>query len=319
MFKDDCINTELKSIISKLHISESTITFRKKKYDITPETAIPSLVNILYSECYALKEKYQTGSLLDRAFPVDLDPAFVTNLSENNQSSNTIDNGWEIIKNHLNGWLDISKNNTTKTIHYTQLANQSKGLDANTFVDLLQPKEDIHRQKTFYYAFSNMAFDMNQQMIRIYWNINSDGAGLLTHEITKKFNHYNIPFIFKCLNHPDLYFRRDAAVLYISDENRSIVNFLLPQLWNCMQSYLESDVPLFSFKYKNGIGIAENPNQHESFGMNRMKIVAESLVKNNTNALDTDELIQHITIDFLKKGIKLESPHLNKGTKTMYY
>ena len=46
-------------------------------------------------------------------------------------------------------------------------------------------------------------------------------------------------------------------------DEKSIIQYL-------EKPYLEEDVPLFTYKYNKGTGIAENPSAHESFGMNRM-------------------------------------------------
>ncbi len=317
MFKDETTITELKRIISQLEISATTITFRTKKYDILPENAVNSLINILYSECYALKEKHQNGLAKNGNFEFALDESFLAQLSENNLSLDKIDTGWEIKQNHLNGFLDVTKHDKIKTIHYTQIVKQNTTDQSKPLLDLSFPKEDKYRQKTFYYVFSNENFDTNKKMTRIYWNIKSQGAASLIHEITKKFNHYNIPFIFKCLNHPNLYFRRDAAVLYVYDENLAIVTFLLPDIWNRLQEHLEADVPLFTFKYKKGLGIAENPSLHESFGMNRIGIVAASLINNCASPLNENQILERISNDFLKKGINPESPYLNKGSRRL--
>jgi hypothetical protein len=102
-------------------------------------------------------------------------------------------------------------------------------------------------------------------------------------EITKLI----IPFIFKCLTHPDLYFRRDAAVLYIEDSMMPIIKMLLPEICEEMKDYLQEDVPLFACQYAKGVGIAESPNEHESFGMNRVAIIAEVLLRTTQKKLTT--------------------------------
>lgn len=311
MFKDKIILKELMRICEQLQILESNIIFRNKKYTVTPENKVVGLINILYSECYALKESYQSGLISKKVLQHSLDEKFVNELSKNNHTQERILKGWQIKHNYHNGYLEVSKNNKSKIIHSADLRSQD-----NLIVSFLEKKEDQFRQQTFYYNFSNVTFELNKEITRIYWNITSEGASKLINIITKKLNYYTIPFLFKCLNHPDLYFRRDAAVLYIEDENLKIIDFLLPEICYEMKNYLEDDVPLFSYKYSKGVGLAQSPNNQESFGMNRVSILAESLL-NNVNLNDTSAVINQISIDFLKKGINPETPFLNKGFKVL--
>jgi hypothetical protein len=314
MFKDKTTLNELKRICNQLEVSEFEIVFRNKKYKVTPENILNSLVNILYSECYALKETYQTtGVFKKQNHFFDIDETFVSQLSTNNSSNDKIQEGWVIKKNLENGLVEVIKENRTKIVHYNQLANNA----LKDTVTIHFSKEDKYKQQTFYYVFSNQDFDLNKGITRIYWNINSDGAAILIKHITTKLNYYNIPFLFKCLNNPNLYFRRDAAVLYIEDENIQIIKHLLPDLCIAIQNYLEDDVPLFSFKYRKGVGIAENPNNHESFGMNRINILAESLLKFSNTKKDVDTMLKQISYDFIEKGINPEKPYLNKGSRIL--
>ena len=61
MFEDKTILSELNRLISQLSISDSAIAFRGNVYPVTPGNTLEILTNILYSECYALKERYQAG------------------------------------------------------------------------------------------------------------------------------------------------------------------------------------------------------------------------------------------------------------------
>ena len=309
MFKNKTILKELTRICNQLQILETEIVFRNKKYNVTTENKLISLINILYSECYALKESYQSKADFSYNYQLNTDEKFLKELSENNQTKERIHLGWKINQNYPNGFLEVTKNNKNKIIHNNDIINQD-----HTFVSFISKKEDRLRQPTFYYSFSNETIQLDKEITRIYWNITSEGAAKLIKIITEKLNYYLIPFLFKCLNHPDLYFRRDAAVLYIEDKNLKILNFLLPEICIEMKTYLEKDVPLFTFKYFNGVGIAQSPNSQESFGMNRINILAESLL-NNINCKDILILINNISNNFLKKGVNPDLPYLNRGNK----
>ena len=319
MFKDKTTSLELNRLISELQISDSEIVFRNKKYNISGQDALTSLINILYSECYALKEIYQTGLSKKQNISIEANSTFVEQLSKHNFTAEGIDEGWHIKSNLNNGYFQVVKGTVQKTIHFSEFRNSNAlepSSEHNTSIFL--SKEDRQRQPTFYYAFSNSILDLDKNITRLYWNINSEGAAPLLKEITTKLNDYSIPFLFKCLNHPSLYHRRDAAVLYISSEHLNVITLLLPEISAKISTYLEYDVPLFALRFSKGLGIAESPKNNESFGMHRVGLVAKSLLDLSDKQIDKKEKLTHIAVQFLKVGIRPEAPFLNKGSKTLF-
>jgi hypothetical protein len=318
MFEDIVIEQELNRLVSQLEISDSHILFRGKQYAILPQHLKISLINILYAECYALKERCQTGIMQKQVVMEPIDEAFIVQLSASNRSTESIQEGWQVKSNFSNGYLELTKGLVTKIIAQTSLINSDTAPTIGTIVTIKLPKEDRYRQPTFYYVFSNQNISDFSKKTRIYWNINSAGASLLIACITQKLNYYNIPFIFKCLSHPDLYFRRDAAVLYIENQALVMVMELLPAIIEVVKDYLEEDVPLFAYKFKKGIGIAEDPDTNESFGMHRMAMVAETIIDNIPNKYTAENMVAQIAIHFEKKGINPATPFLNKGSKILF-
>lgn len=320
MFQDKVIIKELTRLVNQLQISDSHITFREKQYAITPENTMSYLVGILYSECYALKETYQSGEDSRNMNFQGNDDNFTDLLSQNNNSVDRTEEGWGVKNIYPNEYVEIRKQNEIRIVPVSSLLNISpeSPIQIGQTVSVLFPKEDKHRQPTFYYLFSNQPLNPSQNFTRIYWNCTSSGAPILIDLLSKKLNHYNIPFIFKCLNHPDLYFRRDAAVLYIEDAMMPIVQMLLPEICEEMKNYLQEDVPLFTYRYAKGVGIAESPNEHESFGMNRASIIAEVLLQTTQKNLAAEAVISEIAAAFVQKGINPEATFLNKGSKISF-
>jgi hypothetical protein len=93
---------------------------------------------------------------------------------------------------------------------------------------------------------------------------------------------------------------------------------LLPAIIEVVKDYLEEDVPLFAYKFKKGIGIAEDPDTNESFGMHRMAMVAETIIDNIPNKYTAENMVAQIAIHFEKKGINPATPFLNKGSKILF-
>ncbi|MBP1224421.1 T3SS effector HopA1 family protein [Flavobacterium sp. 1355] len=319
MFQDKIIIKELTRLIGQLDISDTFITFRNKQYAVTSENKLSYLTGILYSECYALKESYQSGTD-NRQFDFTPDDTFTELLSQNNHSKNKKEQNWIIKSIYPNGYFEITKETENRIVPASALLDISTGSipEIGQTITVLFPKEDKNRQPTFYYVFSNQYFNLPQKLTRVYWNCISEGAPALINAVTTKLNYYNIPFLFKCLNHPNLYFRRDASVLYIEDSMLSILNMILPEICEEMKIYLQKDVPLFTYTYANGVGIAESPNEHESFGMNRATIIAETLIKTASKKLDPNAVLNEITAAFIQKGINPKATYLNKGSKILF-
>lgn len=319
MFEDKAVIKELTNIVGQLQISDSQIIFRGKRYDVTSENATAGLSNILYSECYALKESYQAGLAIRQNHLIEDNVNFVNLLSQNNHTKDKIEQGWTVKNSYPNGYAEVVKQSESRIVPTTAIKESSDGAITNgQTVTVFFPKEDRNRQPTFYYIFSNQTMNISQKLTRIYWNCTSEGAPVLIDAITKKLNHYNIPFLFKCLNNPDLYFRRDPAVLYVEDTMMHLLGLILPEIYEVMKDFLEEDVPLFAYKYQNGIGIAESPNAQESFGMNRMAILAGSLLQEIPKKLTTEATINGIATAFLQKGINPSATFLNKGSRKLF-
>lgn len=315
MFKDKAVLKELSRLVSLVEISNSHINFKGKRHAVTNGNAATLLTNLLYSGCYMLKESYQSGSLKRSGNLTDDNTAFINLLSQNNHTREETEQGWKVVQTYTGGYAEVTKNNDNRIVPASSIKMQSA---TEQTVSVLFLKEDRYRQPTFYYAFSNEPMDTSQTLVRIYWNCISEGAPVLLDSITTKLNHYNIPFLFKCLNHPGLYFRRDAAVLYIGDSHMPLLQRILPEICKAMGCYLEEDVPLFSYHYSKGTGIAENPGAQESFGMNRIAIVAGALLSAALKKLQPDETIGEIAAAFLEKGIDPSAAYLNKGSKILF-
>jgi len=77
MFKDSAIIKELTRLVNQLQITSSHIVFRGRQYAVTPDTLQESLTRILYSECYALKESYQSDLYSKPNYSIENDANFM--------------------------------------------------------------------------------------------------------------------------------------------------------------------------------------------------------------------------------------------------
>ena len=145
--------------------------------------------------------------------------------------------------------------------------------------------------------------------VRLYWNILPSGSALMR-EITSKLNSLKTPFKFKILKDPFYYPRSDSAVLYISDIDLSNCITTLIEIYNNVKNYLNDFCSIFVKKLAPGLTLAESPDNYESFGENRCRILAESLHKIDSND-SIDLKLKKIRDYFLRMEIDLDRPYIN--------
>lgn len=313
MFADETIIKQLSAVADSLELSDSRIVFRGKTYACTPENQAAQLTNLLYARCYALKQELHQEDAWQTQQTSDA--SFVNRLSANNESRERVEKGWTFGQMLTAGLAEVSRGTYVKQVpvHFMAPASPAAGQQVQVYF----PKEEKSEAPGFYYVFSDRTIGANENLVRVYWNIEAEGAAPLIRWITQQLNRYRIPFIFKCLNHPVLYTRRDAAVLYLEEHTCDFVKQLLPACFETIDSYLHKDVPLFAYAYRDGIGLAESPGMYESFGMHRMKLVAEAAIGSQKMDRTAAGFIRHVASVFINHGFDPAKPYLNKGSKTL--
>jgi hypothetical protein len=113
--------------------------------------------------------------------------------------------------------------------------------------------------------------------------------------------------------------RADAATLYISRGYYKKSLALLVDAHEEVKFFLDESVPLFSKRLANGIGLAEDPPNGESFGLNRCRLVAEALFRCYQKHHNSDqEKLAEIVHRFNEVGLNMNVPYLNPGSKDAY-
>lgn len=308
---------ELIDFLTKLNIGKSTIRFGNQAFAVGPQSKHDIIKNLVYSECYALKRRYQIDPIHKESSIEEDTDDFQNELIRNNKTLAREEEGWSIFKDLGNGYLEVVKFQQKEIVAKSAIKSQMQN-DTSTQKEVVTvhfSNGEINLQPNFYYVFGNKRLNSAENLVRIYWNIQSSGAATLVDKITTTLNHYQLPFLFKCLNKASLYYRRDPAVLYLESQYLNFLGKLLPDLYEVMKEYLEKDVPLFSYKYQPGIGMADSPNIGESFGLNRASLVAGVLV--NSTFLSPESVISEIDNTFKKHKLNQETPHLKSGVKKL--
>jgi hypothetical protein len=152
-------------------------------------------------------------------------------------------------------------------------------------------------------------------LVRFYFHATSDGAPALVDYLTATLNRYQVPFRMKALSEPAMYQRSDAMVLYVSRRHYEITARLVLDIPSDIAGQLRSTTPFFTRPLQDGIGIAEDPNTGESFGMHRCRMVAEGIVD---AWMQSDQSVEGrlaaIAARFAANGCNLHLPYLSPGS-----
>jgi hypothetical protein len=213
-------------------------------------------------------------------------------LSAANQTADGFDPAWTVYSVDGHGTAFVSKNGYLRQLVPGQweFANPAEtNLQVGAVVKLKMSREDKAMQPVFYHVRGRELVSQQAEFVRVYFHTTFTGAEQLVRGITGTFNRYRLPFLFKCLNHPDLFTRTDSAVLYVSKFDFRLAARLLQPILNEMQPELQATVPLFTRELRPGVSFSEDPGSGQSFGMNRCSLLAEALLSAHYKQLDSPE------------------------------
>jgi len=272
----------------------------------------------LYSRCYTRRlEEEQPAAGAQQFTP---DPGFARRLSESNRSQPRWEGGWIVYAVAANGTVSLHKGDRQRNaVPGEFITSGVPGMPAQngSVVSVFAPRESFAAQPGFYFIYGETLSDVwdDHVLVRFYFHTSSEGAPLLVEFLTTALNRYQVPFRLKTLTEPAMYQRRDAMVLYIARRHYGITARLVQDLPRDIAAELRPSTPLFSRPLRAGVGIAEDPNTGESFGMHRCRMVAEGMVD---AWMRSDQSVEGrraaIAARFTANGYNLDYPHLSPGS-----
>ncbi len=249
-----------------------------------------------------------------------VDVAFYDRLHENNRSEGYFNPDWLVVKEEVDGTLAVQKGGLTLHVEQDHL-QPIQTVTVGESVAIKMPKNLV--QNGFYMAVSNAGSYKEAEIVRIYFNLTSEGAIALMNSLTLELNAISIPFNFKALYNPNDYGRYDCAVLYFDKSQYQAVYPVLEKVYTQNQAHFRPEVPLFTKYLAPGLALAEEPDckfaEKESFGMNRCQIVANALLDVWQQGNDSPEsrmsaIFQH----FDSLQVELQRPYLNANSEDIY-
>jgi hypothetical protein len=281
--------------------------------DLPSQDDAGKLADVLYSRCY-------TRSILSAptdsaAAPQDLTAA----LAAANRSRARWWEGWRVEQVLDDGRIAAVRSGFERAFlpgEYIAYRGIGTGLEKGAPITVFSAAGSNQVQPTFYYAFGEAVadFEWTGATLRIYWNVQPEGAARLMEAITRQFNRYQIPFRFKCLNDASLFTRRDAAVLYLDRRHYRLAALLVESIHQEVLPWLSIGTPLFAKPLAPGLALAEDPGV--SFGMHRCAILAAAMVA--SCGTPVEQRLEEVRRCFAERGLSLDSPWLNPNSAETY-
>ena len=242
-------------------------------------------------------------------------------LSAANAGRDRWEQGWRITQVYPNGSIHAQKGGRFVMFQPGHFMSGQGMPYPGAMAAVYLAKESRTMQSGFYYVMSETVPEqqIEARPTRIYFNIDEAGAPLLVRAVSTELNRFEIPFRFKTLSYSGMYNRADAAVLFFAKRFFPIIARLLPRLLAPIKDHLRPATPLFSKKLRDGLGLAEDPGNGESFGSNRIRLVAQAIWDAHLRGLTSEDArLQELDLQFQQSGLRLDQPHLRGASADLY-
>lgn len=250
--------------------------------------------------------------------PLPPDTGFPARLARANRGRSFWDPGWAVYRTGPAGQVFVHKGGRHRSATPGEYATATGALPGvGSFVWLRALSDSFTTQPGFYYLFGETlpgAWD-DSGLVRFYLHTTSAGVCDLVEHLTGQLNRYLVPYRMKTLTDPSAYGRADGTVLYVSREVFQTVARILLTLPGPVADGLRPRVPLFTWRLRPGVGVAEEPNNGESFGMHRCRLAAEGVVEAWKQGRQTLEArLRAVRERFDHHGVRFDQPYLNPGS-----
>jgi hypothetical protein len=246
---------------------------------------------------------------------------FARALSTANAGAGCWDNGWSVVE--VNAQETVVSKGGLK-VHVSCGEDVLRGdspRHRGAPVMLHLSKELLNASPGYYMAVGDCGENGAEPspLVLLYWNLRAPGAIKFVDGFTRILNDAGIYFRLKVLNDPAAYTRSDAGVLYFCKADRNGIAKAVSSLYPSMAPFLNPDVPAFTRLIAPGVGFAEDPGTHESFGQHRCRILAQAIVlAHEQRAKSLGDRLRIVESHFTSQGIRLTEPHLNSQSEDDY-
>jgi hypothetical protein len=304
------IADELRDILPAIEIlSPATLRFAGG-----PEAALSGLAALLYPRCYCYP--FAAPALA----PPPPDPTLPTRLSAANQARERWDAGWRVYQAGADGRVFVFKGERQRSAvpgEFLSEAYAGAPPVVGATVTLRAAREAPTLQPGFHHMFGETLGDVWEEhnLVRFYFHCTPSNVTEWVERLTATLNRLQTPYRLKALTDATHYTRADAMVLYVARRYLHIVALAIDAFPATLFASLRSCEPMFTLRWRPGVGVAEDPRNGESFGMNRCRLVAEAVIGAwQTGRVDVDARLAAVRARFAADGLSLDRPWLASAT-----
>ena len=295
-------------------------------HPLPPNPLVRDIQGFLYAKAYAQRigdTERPPGDLnatLASPAPYDLGSQLIAA----NNTQMRWDPGWTIYNVGPNGLIYVQKGERQKTaVPGEFMTTGPPGVPpaVGAVVQLLVQREALNMQPGMYFAFGDAPSDVWDEfaLLRFYFHSTAEGSPALFRFLTTRLNEFRIPFRMKGHVNPLGYVRTDAVVLYFAKRYYEIVARIVRDMPDDVAAGLRKTVPLFTKTVRPGVGLAEEPNTGESFGMHRCRLTAEGVVEAwGRGAQDKEAWSDAVAARFTVNRLRLDKPYLNPDSVDLF-
>jgi hypothetical protein len=305
---DQALETRLKQIF------DAVFFYSAEEYAIGGQRyPVSGLQGQLYGVCYSREFRVPLDLSFGNADPTD---TLMVELSSANATRERWDYGWKVTQILQDGSLYAMKEAQTRILRPGEymLQDAAAAVQPGAWIRAFLSKEDVVSQPGFYIVNAEIApsFEDFQTMVRLYWNLNPEGAPELVSRVTERFNALRVPFQFKALRYRSQYLRADSAVLFTGWRYAGIALHLAYEIYADLNRQMKPFTPLFARKLEPGLALAEDPANGQSFGMTRCSLLAQALVNAYHQRRQSQKArMAELRTVFDQAGLNLDNPHLS--------
>ena len=226
------------------------------------------LTSQLYDHCFSKRFSGQSAETEVPGF--ESGAAWLEALSRANESRERWEDGWQVTQGMANGQVLAARGGKMRALapgEFVNLGGSGMAFAPGTAVRIFVPRDSRTMQPGYYFAFGETLPDYNDEysVVRLYWNVTSEGPAELLRLISRELNRWHVPFRFKTGTVAAMFRRRDSAVLYTPRRYAPFTFEIASEIHARVLPFLRDDVPLFTLRLEAGFGVCRRSGHAGEF------------------------------------------------------
>lgn len=278
------------------------------------------LARQLYEDFYCVGRPRRAESGAGRWFSESRNSAFVQELAAANHGHGPWHSGWTVEDNTADPLL-VRRDGLSLLVPARRVRGHANGAAVpHEDVEVLMPKELLGMSPGYYMAVGDrdLLGEPEGTIARFYWSSTQSTAPLIVSALTETLNGLGFPFRLKALKSPDMYERCDAVVLYVRKAQLHDIRPVVEQVYSTVQRGLRPDVPALTKWIAPGLAAADDPQDDESFGTHRCKLIASALINAPADRAGPDAAMEAVAAAFASAGLNVDRPYLEPSEPDDY-